>query len=418
MHSILRADNLFRRAIDTGELVGIAALAIQKDRILYEGAFGKRVLGQVAPMSLDTVVWLASMTKPLTSVGALQLVERGALDLDSPLQHKLPALGSAQVLDGFDAKGQPITRPPKRSISLRHLLTHTAGFGYEYWSDAIQKFRKARQLPGIASCQSAALQAPLLFDPGERWEYGISIDWVGQVIEAVTGQGLGSYLTDNVLAPLGMNDTAFRINDSMRERLARIHQRADDGTLVPTGIEVPQHPEFEAGGGGLYGTALDYLKFVRMILHRGKLDGRRVLNEQTVDWMTQNQIGELRTTVMRTVMPLISNDFEFFPGTEKHFGFGFQINAQPAPTGLPAGSLMWLGLANTYFWIDPIQQIGGIFLTQVLPLADAKALHLFLDFQRFVYETTVGDASAHRWGANHSAAEDVGKNRPNPLSDC
>jgi len=394
MSSRFKADSFFRDAIDARELVGVAAVAIHRDRALYEGVFGRRVVDQDAAMDLDTVVWLASMTKALTSTAALQLVEQGRLDLDAPLQDVVPQIAGAQVLEGFDAAGQPRTRPPKRPITLRHLLTHTAGFGYEYWSQAIQNYRKAQKLPGIASCQNSALRAPLLFDPGERWEYGINIDWVGKVIEAVVDQRLGQYLSDNVLAPLGMHDTGFKISPSMRERLAKIHQRANDGKLSATNIEVPQQPEFEMGGGGLYGTARDYIKFIRMILHRGELDGRRVLQEQTVDLMTRNQIGALRTTPLRSVVPLLSNDFELFPGVEKHFGFGFQINSQPAPTGLPAGSLTWVGLANTYFWIDPAQQIGGVFLTQVLPFADAKALSLFLEFQKSVYEAAGSAASA------------------------
>lgn len=394
MQAMQRTDNLLRRAIDTGELPGVVAAAVFRDATIYEGAFGRRVLGQDAPVALDTVVWIASMTKALTTTAAMQLVERGDLDLDSPLHLKAPEIGNAQVLEGFDEAGQPRTRPPKRPISLRDLLTHTAGYGYEYWSDAIQKFRKSKKLPGIASCQNAALQAPLLFDPGERWEYGISIDWVGKVIEAVTGQRLGQYLTDNVLAPLGMHDTAFKISASMRERLAVIHQRDNDGKLATTSIEVPQDPQFEMGGGGLYGTARDYLRFVKMILHQGQSDGQQVLKAQTVDLMTKNQTGALRITPLRTVMPLLSNDFELFPGIEKHFGFGFLINAQPAPTGLSAGSLMWAGLANTYFWIDPASQIGGVYLTQVLPFADAKALPLFLEFQKSIYESIGAAAPA------------------------
>jgi len=244
----------------------------------------------------------------------------------------------------------------------------------------------------------------LLFEPGERWEYGIGVDWVGKVIEAVTGQRLGRYLTENLLTPLGMHDTDFKISASMRERLAKIHQRADDGKLATTSIEVPQDPEFEMGGGGLYSTARDYLKFVQMILQRGQVDGRQVLKAQSVDLMTKNQIGALQTTPLRSVTPLLSNDFEWFPGIEKHFSFGFQINEQQAPTGLPAGSLMWNGLANTYFWIDPSLQVGGVYLTQVLPFADTKALQLFLQFQKFVYETIGATAPTHAPGRDGSSA--------------
>jgi len=395
-----RVDDLLRRACDAGDLPGVVALAIRQDQTIYEGAFGRRVLGQDAPMALDTVVWIASMTKALTSAAAMQLVERGALELDAPLHRKVPELADAQVLEGFDAAGQPQTRPAQHPVTLRQLLTHTAGFGYEYWSKPIQDFRKARKLPGIASCQNAALRTPLLFDPGMRWEYGINIDWVGKAVEAVSGQTLGQFLTQNILAPLDMHDTAFKISPSMRERLAKIHQRTEDGKLATTTIEVPQDPQFEMGGGGLYGTARDYVKFIRMILHRGQLDGAQVLRAETVDSMTRNQTGSLRITPLRTVMPLLSNDFEFFPGVEKHFGFGFVLNAHETSTGLSAGSLMWAGLANTYFWIDPVGQLGGVFLTQVLPFADAKAFALFLEFQKAAYQSIGAHARGQSGGAN------------------
>ena len=380
-------DALLRRATDAGEVPGVVAMAAHRDGTMYEGAFGKRLLGQDAPMAPDTVVWIASMTKALTSTAALQLIERGKLDLEGPASRWVPEIGNAQVLEGFDASGQPRMRPPNRAITLRHLLTHTAGFSYEFWSTAIQQYQKARDLPGITSCQNAALRTPLLFDPGERWEYGINVDWVGKAIEAVSGQRLGQFLKDNVFAPLGMNDTAFKITASMRQRLAKIHQRRDDGQLAATDIEIPQEPELEMGGGGLYGTAGDYLKFVRMILNHGRANGNQVLKSQSIDMMARNQIGQIRVTVLKTAIPALSNDAEFFPGLEKHFGLGFQINAERAPTGLSAGSLMWAGLANTYFWIDPTKSVGGVYLTQVLPFADTRSVPLFMDFQKGVYQS-------------------------------
>ncbi len=380
------ADELLQRAIDAGDAAGVAAMAIDLNGTIYEGAFGKRVRGEDPPMQLDTVVWLASMSKALTSTGAMQLVERGRLDLESPVSRWLPEIAAAQVLEGFDAEGQPRTRPPQRPVALRHLLTHTAGFGYGMYSAATRQYQQVRELPLIATCQNAALRTPLLFDPGERWEYGISTDWLGKVIEATSGQRLGSYLEENVFGPLGMHDTAFRISASMRERLAKVHQRGSDGQLAPIDLEVPQQPELEMGGSGLYGTARNYLQFVRMILQRGRLDGARVLQAETVEMMARNQTGQVRVTPMRTLLPWFSNDLDFFPGLEKHFGFGFQVNAEAAPTGLTAGSLLWSGVANTYFWIDPARGIGGVLTMQVLPFADPRAAALFLDFQTMVYQ--------------------------------
>jgi CubicO group peptidase (beta-lactamase class C family) len=382
------ADSLLRRAVDAGDVPGVVAMATSRDARLYEGGFGRRVLGQETPMTTDTVVWIASMTKALTSTAAMQLVERGKLDLDSPVSRWVPDVGNAQVLEGFEPSGQPRTRPPRQPVTLRHLLTHTAGFSYEFWSPAIQQYQKAKDVPGIITCQNAALRTPLLFDPGERWEYGINIDWAGKAVESASGVRLGQYLKDNVLEPLGMTDTAFRITPAMRARLAKIHQRGDDGKLTPTDVEIPQEPEFEMGGGGLYGTAGDYLAFVRMILNRGRAaNGNQVLKPETVGQMARNQTGPVRVTMLKTAIPSLSNDAEFFPGLEKHYTFGFQVTSERAPTGMSAGSLMWAGLANSYYWIDPAKNVAGVYLTQVLPFADTKSVPLFLEFQKAVYQS-------------------------------
>jgi CubicO group peptidase (beta-lactamase class C family) len=379
-------DAALRRAADVGDVPGVVAMATDRNSVIYQGAFGKRVLGQTAPMTADTVVWIASMTKAITAAGAMQLVEQGKLDLDAPAAKVVPDIASAQVLVGFDADGQPRTHPPKSPITLRHLLTHTAGFGYEIWSEDIGKYQAAKSIPGIITCQNAALRTPLLFDPGERWFYGIGIDWAGKMVEAVSGKRLGSYLQQSLLAPLDMTSTAFKITPAMRERLAKIHQRGDDDKLVPQmELELPQEPEFEMGGGGLYSTAGDYLKFVRMILNRGKADSTQVLKPETVDLMTRNNMGEARVCLLKTAIPPLSNDAEFFPGVAKTWGLSFQINEDKAPTGRPAGGLMWAGLANSYFWIDPTSGIGGVYLTQVLPFADKKSLPLYYEFEKAFY---------------------------------
>ncbi len=201
-------------------------------------------------MTPDTVVWIASMTKALTGTAAMQLVERGKLALDEPIGTVLAELNEVAVLEGFDSDGQPRTRAPKRPITLRHLLTHTAGFGYEFWNADDVRYQQLKGLPPIISCQNATLRLLLHFDPGDRWEYGINMDWVGKAVEAVSGKKLGTYLTENILEPLGMTDTAFFITLTMRQRLAKIYQRGEDGTLTPTNLEIPQEPEFEMGGGG------------------------------------------------------------------------------------------------------------------------------------------------------------------------
>jgi len=383
-----KADSLLKRATDAGDVPGVVATATNRDGTLYEGAFGKRILGQDAAMTTDTVVWLASMTKALTGTVAMQLVEQGKLDLSSPASIWVPGLASVQVLEGFDAGGKPRTRKPKQPITLRHLLTHTAGFSYDIWSGDIQRYQQANHLPGITSCQNAALRTPLLFDPGERWDYGINIDFVGKAVEAVSGKKLSAVLKENLFEPLGMNDTAFKITPSMRQRLAKIHQRGDDDKLAPLmDLEIPQEPEFEMGGGGLYGTAGDYVKFVRMMLNDGKANGKQVLKAETVRTMATNHIGQILVGPLKTADPPRSNDFEVFPGMPKKWGLSFLINTEKAPTGRSAGSLAWAGLANTYFWIDPVKGIGGVYLSQVLPFADKKSLPLYGEFERTVYQS-------------------------------
>ena len=380
------ADTLLRAAAESGDVPGVVAMATDRNEIIYEGGFGSRVLGEPAEMTPDTVVWIASMTKALTGTAAMQLVEQGKLALDMPAGEVVPELSEVVVLEGFDDEGQPRTRAPKRAITLRHLLTHTAGFGYEFWNADVVRYQQVMGLPPIITCQNASLRLPLHFDPGDRWEYGINIDWVGKIVEEVSGKRLGAYLSEEVFEPLGMNDTAFRITPAMRQRLARIHQRAADGTLAPIDLEIPQDPEFEMGGGGLYGTVGDYLKFVRMILNGGRAGSEQVLKPETVELMSGNAMDECRVTMLHTVLPAVSHDAEFFPGMPKGWGLTFMINHEQAPTGRSAGSLAWAGLANTYFWIDPARGLGGAYATQVFPFADHKALPLFLEFEKTIYQ--------------------------------
>src|SRR4029453_7883925 len=222
------ADKFLKDAVNKGDVPGVVATATDAKGTTYEGGFGKRVLGEAAEMTPDTVVWIASMTKAVTGAAAMQLVERGKLSLDGPAKAVIPALGEVGVLDGFAANGKPKTRKAKRDITLRHLLTHTAGFGYDIWSPEVGKFMEAMEVPGVISCQNKALTTPLLFDPGERWFYGINIDWAGKMVEAASGKKLGQYMRDNILGPLGMDSTGFKITESMRKRLPKIHHRGGE----------------------------------------------------------------------------------------------------------------------------------------------------------------------------------------------
>jgi methyl acetate hydrolase len=384
-----KVDSLLHRAVADGDVPGVVAMAANAEDVVYQGAFGKRVLGGDQAMTLDTVVWIASMTKSITGAAVMQLVEQGRLDLDTPASTWVEDLASVQVLEGFDISGMPRTRPPKRPITLRHLLTHTAGYGYPIWSEALARYYRVMGLPSTGSCEMAALRVPLLFDPGERWGYGINLEWAGKIVEAVSGKKLSAYLRENLFDPLGMHDTAFKITPSMRERVAKLHERGDDDTLTAIEFEVPQEPETEMGGGGLYSTAGDYLKFVQMILNRGWSSNGRVLKPETVDLMSRNHMGDLRVSRLETVMPTRSNNVEIFPGVPKTWGLSFMINETAAPTGRSPGSLSWAGLANCYYWIDPSQQLGGVYLTQIFPFGDRKALPLYLEFESTIYRSLV-----------------------------
>jgi methyl acetate hydrolase len=385
MPSLKTIDTIFADAVARQAMPGVVAMAANASGPMYEGAFGRRDLTTNAAMTPDTVVWIASMTKAITTAAAMQLVERGKLTLDAPAGAVVPELNAAKVLEGFDAAGQPRLRAPRRPITLRHLLTHTAGFGYEIFNPAIAQYQAATNTPGITTCTNAALTTPLLFDPGDRWEYGIGIDWAGKMVEAVSGQRLDRYLQQHIFAPLGMRDTSFTLSPSQRGRLGSVHQRGADGALAPIEFEIPQAPEFFMGGGGLYGTAGDYLTFARMIMQGGTLDGASVLRPETVQQMSENHIGPLEVGVMPTAIPALSKDVNLFPGISKKWGLGFLINAAPLPTGRSAGSLAWAGLANTYFWIDRSRQVCGVFLSQVLPFFDDTAVDLLVKFETEVY---------------------------------
>jgi len=381
------ADALLEAAVSNGTVPGVVAGLTTAEGTVYEGGFGERVIGGGVAMTPDTVGWIASMTKAITGAAAMQLVEQDRLDLDSPAGDVVPYLGTVEVLEGFDGAGQPLTRPPIRPVSLRHLLTHSAGFGYDIWNPDIDRYMAVKDLPRNTTGKNAALTTPLTFDPGDQWHYGINIDWAGKMVEAVSGQTLGRYLKENIFDPLGMESTAFKITPAMAERRAKIHRRGDDGGFEALDMMIKQNPEFEMGGGGLYSTVGDYLKFIRMILGKGAANGNRVLRPNTVETMSVNQMGPCRVGLLKTENADLSNDAEFFPGLEKTWGLSFMINERQAPTGRSAGSLAWGGLANSYFWIDPSKGIGGAYLTQILPFADEKSLPLFEAFEKSAYQS-------------------------------
>lgn len=385
MQSKAQIDETLRKTSDAKEIPGVVAIAASGNDVLYQGAFGKRDLSKPDAMTLDSVFWIASMTKAVTAAGAMQLVEQGKLSLDAPIGEVLPDLAAPQVLEGFDEGGEPKLRPASKPITLRHLMTHTAGFAYNIWNGDCAQYLEKTGTPNIFSCQNVALKTPIMSDPGTRWEYGINMDFVGKAVEAASGKRLDAYLRDHMFGPLGMNDTAFKITDDMRQRLVATHARGEDGSLAPIPFEIEQNPEFHMGGGGLYSTAGDYIKFTQMILNKGRGNGNQVLKPETVALMGQNHIGDLNISKMTTVAPMYTNDVDLFPDIVKKWGLSFLINNAKTPEGRSAGSLAWAGLANTYFWIDPARDVCGVILMQVLPFVDAKCLEAFAGFERGVY---------------------------------
>jgi CubicO group peptidase (beta-lactamase class C family) len=382
-----KANNLLQASVRRSGLP-FALAVISDDRSnVYQGSFGSRVWGTEEAVDLDTVIHIASATKPITATAALQLVESGVLRLDVPASTYAPEINQLVVLEGWDDNGSPITRRPKVEITLRHLLTHTSGLSYEMWNPDIPRYMAHEGIPSLETLDRKCLFTPLIADPGTKWEYGISLDWVGQIIEAVSGQGLEDYFLENIFRPLGMTGTSFKLTDKMAERLGKIHVRDAQGKIEATDVIAEQNGEFEESGGGLYSTCNDYIRFLRMILNRGMGGYGQVLRPETVDLLKNNAIGDIQVTALKTVSPEASNDAEFFPGLVKNWSLGFMRNETIAPTGRSAGSLAWAGLFNFYFWIDPKVGLGGVFSTQLLPFADKLALDTFLDFERSVYSS-------------------------------
>ncbi|MET9200654.1 serine hydrolase domain-containing protein [Gordonia sp. NPDC003585] len=364
----------------------VAGVTTDRETIVLESS-GRRALDEDTPMTTDTVFAIFSTTKAITGTAALQLVERGQLDLDAPAREYEPRLGEVSVIDGFDDAGQPRLRAPKSEITTRQLLTHTAGFGYDFFNETYNRLATEHGQPSIVTSSMASLRSPLLFDPGTEWEYGSNIDWAGLVIEAIAGQRLGEVVTENILDPLGMTDTSFTRNDDMRSRTATMHHRNADGSLTPDhGFALPDDPEVHMGGHGLYSTVGDYLTFIRMWLNDGRADsGAQILRPDTVADAERNHLGGLKVKMLPGVIPALSNDAEFFPGMPKSWALTFMINDEDAPTGRPAGALAWAGLANLYYWIDRQNKIGGYWATQIFPFADAASVGGYLDFETAVY---------------------------------
>ena len=366
---------------------GVVAVVTDRQRDIYTGIAGERRLGG-QKMSEDTVMALFSTTKSVTGTVALQCVEDGLLDLDRPARDYVPQIGQLQVIEGFDAAGQPQLRPPKSEITTRQLLLHTAGFGYDFFNEKYARLASEHGQPSVVAAVKASIETPLLFDPGEKWEYGSNIDWVGQVVESIRGKRLGDVMRERVFEPLGMSDIAFTRTSAMKDRSATIHARSEDGQLSPMDdFALPDNPEVEMGGHGLYGTVPEYMKFIRMWLNDGQGPNGPVLRPDTVAWAVKGAlVPPQEVTKLPGVIPTLSNDAEFFPGVKKNWSYTFLVNDEKAPTGRPAGAIGWAGLANSFYWIDRQNGIGGYWCTQILPFGDEVSFTGFLDLESAVYQ--------------------------------
>jgi CubicO group peptidase (beta-lactamase class C family) len=372
-------NDLLNSAVARGDAAGVAAAVTDANGTVVEACAGMTALGGAAPVSPHTLFWIASMTKPVTSLAAMQLVEQGRLTLDAPLGALLPELAHPHILQE-DGTLRPATRP----LTLRHLLTHTAGFSYGFASAAYLAYMAAHNVPANPGLL-AGLNMPLLFEPGERWEYGINTDWVGRAVEAASGMSLDDYFQAHIFGPLGMTETTFFPDAAQQALRSATHQRVPDGSLVALPLQAPRRPEFWSGGGGLFSTLADYQKFTRVFLN----GGAGLLAPETLAEMTRDQTPGLQAGFIPSANPALITGARLNEGMDTGWSLGFQYYRQAGPFGRHAGTLSWAGLPNTYFWIDPQANLAAIILMQTLPAGDLTSLKLYAAFERLVYQASL-----------------------------
>jgi methyl acetate hydrolase len=376
-------DETLLTGIARRKIPAVAAMAATATQTFYAGAFGKRDGASGIDVQSDSIFSIASMTKAIAATAAMQLVERGKLHLDEPASKHLPELAMAQVLHGYDASGQPILRPPVKPVTLRHLLTHTSGFAYDTWSQ--EMFDYVQKTGHVLPPGAVGPLTPLVFEPGTRWQYGYSMDWAGKLVEAVSGQTLERYMQEHILQPLGMKDTTYIMTAEKYDRVVSGYQKQPDGMLQENPRKLPAPPKAYSGGGGLYSTPGDYVRFMQMILNHGRAGKDRILESKTLDMMSANQIGELGAGRLKSFLPERSADVDLHPGAVDKWGLGFLINTKAYDNGRSAGSLAWAGIFNTFYWIEPKRGICGTIMMQFLPFVDKEAVGLLGDFERSLY---------------------------------
>lgn len=386
MNLKFNADSLLKKVVTSEPRVpGVVAMITNRESNIYEGAAGLRKIDGDTAIDTNDAFAIFSTTKAITATAVLQLVEEGKLDLDAPASDYAPDIGTLKVIEGFDDAGEPILRAPKRPVTTKHLLLHTGGFGYDFFSETYNRLAQEKGQPSVITASKASIMTPLQFDPGDRWEYGTNMDWAGQVVEGITGRRLGEVFQTKIFEPLGINDMTFELNDGLRKRLAAMHARGADGSLTPMDFELPDKPEVHMGGHGLYGTVGDYMKFIRMWLNDGMGSNGRVLKPETVAMAEKNHLGEMKIGMLPGVIPSLSNNAEFFPGLSKSWSYSFMVNDEDAATGRPAGALGWAGLANLFYWIDRKNGYGGFWATQILPFGDPASFTGYMEFESKFY---------------------------------
>ena len=372
-------DGVLRAAVERKEVAGVVAMAAGRNGTIYRGAFGLADIAEGRRLKLDALFRIASMTKAVTSVAAMQLIEQGRMDLDDPAEKYLPQLAKPSVFESFDAAtGAYKLRPATKSITVRHLFTHTSGLGYAFTSPTVRDFKPR---PG-----EEYRIGPLLFEPAEQWLYSTSTEWLGHLVEKIAGQELEEYFRQHIFEPLKMSDTFYYVPQDKQARLVTVGRRQADGTLAKEPAQPPVSDFVRTGGGGLTSSASDYIRFTRMLLNGGELDGARILLAKSVDAMGQNHIGAVALPALKTALPDRSEDFSFIADGRDKWGLGFQITTDAVPGKRSTGSLSWGGINNTYFWIDRSRGITGVIMMQFLPFADRKALALYDAFERGVYQ--------------------------------
>jgi len=376
-------DRVLADAVSAEHVPFVVGMAANSEGVIWSGAAGEARSG--VPAQTNTVCRIFSMTKAVGSTAAMILIDRGQLGADTPVAQILPEFAQRQVLDGFNADGTPRMRPPRTPATVRHLATHTSGLTYEFWNSDVPRYMQATGLTSILSGSRSSLHYPLLFDPGTRWDYGIGIDWLGQVVERVDGRTIDQFCREELFEPLGMKDTRFEADIDIQPRLASVRMRGEDGHFADFELAPPASPEFYGMGHTLYSTAPDYIRFLRMYLNKGQLDGRRVLSEAGLASMLANQIGDIPIPLLKTTVPAVTADAEFFPGRKKSHSLAFERIEEDVPGMRSAGSQFWAGVCNTHFWFDPKKDVAGVILTQTLPFAEPRFMAVYEAFERGVY---------------------------------